>query len=276
MRGPASAVPLIWPVAIELKSTKRVSVCWETGRPPSSILRTSRRKRETLDYAPHTPYTSPSAKQLGGPGVRIALYCRVSTHNQDDAAQYAELVALCKRSSWQVVRTYRETVSGTKAVDARPALRTLLQEARQRQFDKVVVWSADRLARSMRHLVTVLSELHDCGIEVFSYRQGVDTSTPMGAMLWQFLGIFAEFEHGIRRERQAAGIVRAKERGVKFGRPPISPGKRRKIIALRREGLAINKIAKSLRVGTGSVVHTLIKAGLGTHLNTTDIRAYRP
>jgi DNA invertase Pin-like site-specific DNA recombinase len=83
-------------------------------------------------------------------------------------------------------------------------------EARQRKFDKVVVWSADRLARSMRHLVNVLAELHACGVEVFSYGQGVDTSTPMGAMLWNFLGIFSEFEHGIRREREVLGISKAK------------------------------------------------------------------
>src|SRR3979490_2405485 len=111
-------------------------------------------------------------------------------------------------------------------VAARPQLQKLLLEARQRKFDLVVVWSADRLARSMRHLVAVLSELHDCGVEVFSYAQGVNTGTPMGAMLWQFLGIFAEFEHGIRRERQAIGIARAQKNGVHFGRPTASTLKR--------------------------------------------------
>jgi DNA invertase Pin-like site-specific DNA recombinase len=118
----------------------------------------------------------------------------------------------------------------------------------------------------MRHLVSVLGELHDVDVQIFSYRQGVDTSTPMGAMLWQFLGIFAEFEHGIRRERQAIGIAKAKERGVRFGRPPVSSKRRREIIAMRRQGMAINKIARGLGVGTGSVVRTLIEAGLGTTL----------
>jgi DNA invertase Pin-like site-specific DNA recombinase len=198
--------------------------------------------------------------------IRVAVYTRVSTSQQSDDAQLQELVALCSRSGWKVVRTYRETISGTKGVDQRPQLKSLLQEARQRQFDKIVVWSADRLARSMRHLVTVLGELNDCGIQIFSYRQGIDTSTPMGAMLWQFLGIFAEFEHGIRRERQAAGIARAKQKGVRFGRPPVPPLKRREIIQLRQQGLAINKIARQLRVGTGSVMRTLQRAGMGTTL----------
>jgi DNA invertase Pin-like site-specific DNA recombinase len=91
----------------------------------------------------------------------------------------------------------------------------------------------------------------DVDVQIFSYRQGVDTSTPMGAMLWQFLGIFAEFEHGIRRERQAIGIAKAKERGVRFGRPPVSSKRRREIIAMRHQGMAINKIARGLGVGTG-------------------------
>ena len=135
--------------------------------------------------------------------LRVAVYCRVSTAHQDDEAQHAELVALAKRSGWQVVRTYREVVSGTKGVDARPQLQKLLLEARQRKFDKVIVWSADRLARSMRHLVNVLHEFNSCKIEIFSYRQGVDTSTPMGAMLWQFSGECTEFEHGIRAAANA-------------------------------------------------------------------------
>jgi DNA invertase Pin-like site-specific DNA recombinase len=89
----------------------------------------------------------------------------------------------------------------------------------------------------------------------------------MGAMLWQFLGIFAEFEHGIRRERQALGIAKAKTNGVRFGRPPVSATKRRQIVQLREQGLAINKIARKLPVGTGSVVRTLLAAGMPTSVS---------
>ncbi len=197
--------------------------------------------------------------------MRIAIYSRVSTAQQDDEAQYEELITLCKRSGWQIVRIYREKVSGAKSAADRPELKQLLIEAKQRKFDKVVVWSADRLARSMRHLVNVLGELNDCGVQLFSYKQGVDTSTPMGAMLWQFLGIFAEFENGIRRERQAIGIAKAKERGVRFGRPRISKKLQREVLVLRVEGLGINKIARRLCVGTGSVVRTLRAAGFETN-----------
>jgi DNA invertase Pin-like site-specific DNA recombinase len=115
-----------------------------------------------------------------------------------------------------------------------------------------------------------LPNFTNCNVQIFSYKQGVDTSTPMGAMLWQFLGIFAEFEHGIRRERQAIGIAKAKEKGVRFGRPPIPRAKRKQIIELRQQGLGINMIARTLRVGTGGVVRTLTAAGLSTRHVATD------
>lgn len=190
--------------------------------------------------------------------MKVAIYCRVSTAQQDYEAQYEELVALCKRCQWNVVKVYREKQSGTKPAADRPQLKQLLLEAKQRKFEKVVVWSADRLARSMRHLVNVLAELHDCNVQLFSYKQGVDTSTPMGALLWQFLGIFAEFENGIRRERQAIGIAKARERGVKFGRPKITQVQCAHIIALRKQGLGINKIARKLQVGSGTVMRAIV------------------
>ena len=154
--------------------------------------------------------------------MRAAIYCRVSSKSQDDALQLHDLEALCLRSGWTVVSVFRDKISGLTASNDRAALRELLVCARQRKFDKVVVWSVDRLGRSMPQLISTLTELNACGVHLVSFRQGIDTSTPMGSMLWQFLGIFAEFEHSIRKERQSAGIARAKEKGVKFGRPTIS------------------------------------------------------
>jgi DNA invertase Pin-like site-specific DNA recombinase len=189
--------------------------------------------------------------------MRAAIYCRVSSKSQDDALQLHDLEALCLRSGWTVVSVFRDKISGLTASNDRAALRELLVCARQRKFDKVVVWSVDRLGRSMPQLISTLTELNACGIQLVSFRQGIDTSTPMGSMLWQFLGIFAEFEHSIRKERQTAGIARAKERGVKFGRPTISFIKRRDILTLRSQGMGINKIAAQLRVGSGTVSKTI-------------------
>lgn len=184
---------------------------------------------------------------------RVAIYCRVSSTSQNDDMQAKELAEFCQRAGWVVVDTYRETISGTLSVSARPELTRLMLDAKRRRFNKVVVWSADRLGRSMSHLMVTLSELHDCKVDVFSFQQGVDTSTPMGSMLWKFLGIFAEFENQIRRERQAAGIARARQNGVKLGRPKVSAARQQEIQRLRAAGLGINKIARMTSTGVGTV-----------------------
>lgn len=187
----------------------------------------------------------------------VAIYTRVSTDSQCDRAQLEELSSLCSRSGWSVFEIYREVVSGTKGPSERRELSRMLHDARERRFAKVVVWSADRMARSVGHLICVLNELRASQVEIFSLQQGIDTGSPMGSAMWQILGVFAEFEQNIRRERQVLGIQRAKAKGVKFGRRPASWVTKEKIIKLRRRGLAMNKIAKELGVGSGLVFRTL-------------------
>lgn len=190
--------------------------------------------------------------------MRVALYCRVSTVGQSDQAQYDDLVAMCQRSNWTIVRTYRETVSGTKSIDSRPQLRLLVADARKRYFDRVVVWSVDRLGRSLSQLVTVLNELHQLDIAFFAYKQAIDTSTPMGQSMWGLLGVFAQLENDLRRERQASGIVKARANGVRFGRPSLPKSKCHEVIRLRDAGLSITKIAAATSTSNGSV-HRILK-----------------
>jgi len=192
----------------------------------------------------------------------VAIYTRVSTQHQNDEPQVHQLLDVCKRAGWTVVKVYRETVSGTKGPTDRAVLRELLQDARKRRFEKVVVWSADRLARSMTHLVAVLGELHSLNIHLHSHLQAIDTSTPMGSALWSMLGVFSEFENAIRRERQTLGIARAKERGVQFGRKPMNWMVREQVLKLRKGGMGINRIAKKLSVGSGAVHRVLKDEGL--------------
>ena len=191
----------------------------------------------------------------------VAIYSRVSTAQQSDDAQVQELLDLCRRSHWELASIYREKASGTKREDERPALKGMLDDARSRRFHKVVVWSVDRLGRSMRHLIRVLGELKDVQVDVLSYKQGIDTSTMHGQVLWQVLGIFAELEHGLRQERQAQGIASAKKRGVRFGRPPNETVSREIILSLRAQGMGINKIAKTLHVGSSTVSRVLPATG---------------
>jgi DNA invertase Pin-like site-specific DNA recombinase len=105
--------------------------------------------------------------------MKIAIYVRVSTIQQTTENQLLELYEVCERNDWSVVEEYNETVSGTKGVNDRKELERMLKDASRKKFDKVVIWSVDRLGRSMKHLVSVLSQLKDLDIDIYSYKQGI-------------------------------------------------------------------------------------------------------
>tara|TARA_B100000963_G_C22369741_1_gene555339 strand:- start:79 stop:546 length:468 start_codon:yes stop_codon:yes gene_type:complete len=153
--------------------------------------------------------------------MKVGVYVRVSTQQQTTENQLLELYEVCERNDWSVVEEYNETVSGTKGVNDRKELERMLKDASRKKFDKLVIWSVDRLGRSMKYLVSVLSQLKDLDIDIYSYKQGIDTSTTMGSSFFHMVGIFAELENNMRRERQIIGIKRALKEGVKFGRKDV-------------------------------------------------------
>ena len=183
------------------------------------------------------------------PKLSVAVYLRVSTSHQTTENQFRELIDVCNRNRWQIVGLYEETISGTKGLDERAELNRMMLDASRKKFDKVVVWSVDRLGRSMKHLITVLSQLDDLGIDVFSFAQGIDTSTTFGKSMFQMVGIFSELENNMRKERQSIGIKRALDNGAKFGRKSIITNELvQKIVDLRRKGLSMRGIATQLDV----------------------------
>ena len=182
----------------------------------------------------------------------VAVYVRVSTTGQTTENQLIELSEVCDRNKWHITNVYNETISGTKGVDERAELNRLLQDASRKKFSKVVVWSVDRVGRSMKHLVTVLSQLKDLGCDIYSYKQAIDTSTTMGSSFFQIVGIFAELENNMRAERQKIGIKRAMSQGVKFGRRAVvDEDKELAIVELRHKGKSIRYIAKKIGISVG-------------------------
>jgi len=186
---------------------------------------------------------------------RVAIYTRVSTDQQTTENQERELREIAARSGWQIVETYRDQgVSGAKGRDQRPAFDALCRDAARRRFDMVMAWSVDRLGRSLQDLVTFLSELHALGIDLFLHQQGIDTTTPAGKAMFQMMGVFAEFERAMIRERVKSGLSRAREQGKTLGRPKTSPEREAAIRAALAAGEAgIRKIATLHGVGTGTV-----------------------
>ena len=193
------------------------------------------------------------------PLLQVACYLRVSTLSQHSENQLIELLDVCNRNKWQITEIYEETISGTKGVDERYELNRMMHDACRKKFDKVVVWSVDRLGRSMKHLVSVLSQLDELNVDVFSYVQGIDTSTQFGKSMFQMVGIFAELENNMRADRQRIGIKRALDNGAKFGRKSIMNEELIfKINNLREEGHSMRYIAKECDVST-TIVQKAIK-----------------
>lgn len=198
---------------------------------------------------------------------RVALYLRVSTSEQNTRAQRRDLKAAAERHGWEVVRTFEDDgVSGAKGRDGRPGLDALLKAVTRREFDMVAAWSVDRLGRSLTDLLTVLGELHASGVGLYLHQQGLDTSTPSGRAMFQMMGVFAEFERAMIRERVMAGLARAREEGTKLGRRPIEEANAKKATAIRAalaRKVGIRRIATELGVGVGTVIRIRDQGGGG-------------
>jgi len=179
--------------------------------------------------------------------MKVAIYTRVSTSDQTTQNQLMDLEEVIERNNWEVVEFYDEVISGTKGVDERFELARMLKDAQRKKFEKLIIWSVDRLGRNLKNIIGVLSTLHESGIEVFSYKQGIDTSTTMGRSFMAITGIFAEIENDLRKERQSIGIKRAIAQGAKFGRKPkVNDRIRDEVVTLRGEGMSYRNIGKEL------------------------------
>jgi DNA invertase Pin-like site-specific DNA recombinase len=185
--------------------------------------------------------------------MRVAIYARVSTANngQDPAMQTRELREYAERRGWTVAGEYVDVgISGTK--EKRPELDRLMTDAHRRRFDAVAVWKFDRFARSVSHLLRALETFKAQGIEFVSLSEQIDTSTPMGKMVFTILGSVAEMERSMIVERVRAGLRNARAKGKRLGRPRVSIDRAR-IATLRADGLSWAKIAERLGVGEGTV-----------------------
>lgn len=180
--------------------------------------------------------------------MKIAMYARVSTVNggQNPEVQLREMREYCKHRKWTIIAEFVDRgVSGAK--DSRPQLDAMMADARRGKFDAVLVWKFDRFARSVSHLLRALEEFRSLNVEFVSLTEGVDTSTPMGKMVFTVLGAVAELERSLIVERVRAGLRAAKARGVKVGRPRAEVDLKR-AARLIRDGLSLRKTAAQLGI----------------------------
>lgn len=173
-------------------------------------------------------------------------YARVSTIDQDLSLQHKSL----KAAGCDVIRA--EKASGTRR-DGRTELQTLMDFLRP--GDVLIVTRIDRLARSLRDLQNIAYELKAKGADLKATEQPVDTSTAAGKAFLDMLGVFAEFETNLRKERQLEGIAEAKVKGVYTGRKPSIDAAR--VRAMKAEGMGATAIAKALKIDRTSVYRVL-------------------
>jgi len=190
--------------------------------------------------------------------LRVALYARVSTKNngQDPETQLLALREYAKARKLEVFSEYVDVgISGSK--DSRPALNRLMADARKRRFDAVLVARFDRFARSTRHLVLALEEFNALGVDFISLSESVDTSTPMGKMVYTVIAAVAELERSLIRERVVMGLQRAKAQGKRLGRPSGTKANVRKIQKLKSQGLSIRRIASEMNISKSTISRLL-------------------
>ena len=190
---------------------------------------------------------------------KVVIYARVSTLDQTVDNQLIELRDHCSKMGWEIVKEYTdEGLSGTLSRNKRPALNAMINDGYRKKFDTVVCWDISRIGRSMKELILFLSDMKDRGIGICSVRQGFDTSTSMGEIMFQFVGILSSWEREMIRERTLAGLERAKSEGKILGRRKVTNDTMTaKIIELRNDKKSIREIASEVGVSRGTVSNVL-------------------
>jgi DNA invertase Pin-like site-specific DNA recombinase len=175
---------------------------------------------------------------------RAAIYVRVSTAEQNTDSQESELKEYCGRRGWTCAVYRDHGQSGAK--NDRPALNELMADLRRRKVDVVLVWSLDRLARSLKQLLTIAEECKSLGVDLVSLKQSLDTTLPAGRLTFQILGAVAEFERSMLQERVRAGMAQARRSGKHVGRPArrrFHTTEIEEMKLLRSQGASVRRLA---------------------------------
>ena len=188
----------------------------------------------------------------------IGRAAAVAAGDQHPETQLRELREYAERRGLNVAGEYVDHgFGGTKA--RRPALERMLDDARRRRFDVLLVWSCDRLARSTKHFLQVLDELDSCGVQFVSLREAFDTSGALGRAFLGIVAVLGEMEGALLIERVRSGMARARAEGRQIGRARLDVN-RQQVIADRRSGMSLTQVAKKHNISRASVCRLMKEA----------------
>jgi DNA invertase Pin-like site-specific DNA recombinase len=190
---------------------------------------------------------------------KVVIYGRTSTDKQQVENQLNQLREVSNRNDWGIVDEYLDQgYSGSLGRDKRPEFDRLLKDSVRGKFDVVLVWDISRLGRSLQDLISFLNDIQSKNIDLYIDRQGIDTTTPTGRMMFQMISVFSEFERNLIRDRVQLGMDNAKKNGTKsgrsIGRPTnVNDSTRSTIIELSGRGMSKSKICRTLGIGVGTL-----------------------
>jgi DNA invertase Pin-like site-specific DNA recombinase len=191
---------------------------------------------------------------------RAAFYVRVSTVDQNPQTQLRELREYAERRGLTVAPDHEFIDHGFGGAKARrPALDRMLDDARRRRFDTLIVWSCDRLARSTKHFLQVLDELDSCDVQFVSLREAFDTSGALGRAFLGIVAVLGEMERALLIERVRSGMARARAEGRQIGRARLDVN-REQVVRDRRCGMSLTQVAKRHGISRASVCRLVKEA----------------
>ncbi len=188
---------------------------------------------------------------------RVGIYARVSTldKGQDVELQLSDLRAYATARGWAIKEYVDIGESGSK--ERRPSFDRMMDDARKRKIDIILVWRLDRFGRSLKHLILHLDEIKTIGVGFVSSKESLDFTTPTGRLMTHLLAAFAEFEKELIRERVRAGVAHARTKGKRLGRPKEEIDID-KLFRLRQKGMTVRAISKEMKLSVGLVHKTLL------------------
>jgi DNA invertase Pin-like site-specific DNA recombinase len=191
--------------------------------------------------------------------MKCAIYSRVSTTDQHTENQVNKLRDIAKLKEYSVVKEFTDKgISGKHGRNIRTGFDTLIKGAVSKEFDMILVWSVDRLGRSLQDLISFLNEINSVGCNLYIHNSQLDSSTPSGKMLFSLLGVFSEFERSMISSRVKLGLQRAVSEGKKLGRPSkLNDGLIHSIKYMKEQGVGIRKMSRDLGVGVSTIYRVL-------------------
>jgi DNA invertase Pin-like site-specific DNA recombinase len=207
---------------------------------------------------------------------RCAFYVRVSTVDQHPETQLRELREYAQRRGLTVAPEHEYIDHGFGGAKARrPALDRMLEDARRRHFDVLLVWSCDRLARSTKHFLQVLDELDSCEVQFVSLREAFDTSGALGRAFLGIVAVLGEMERALLIERVRSGMARARAEGRQIGRSRLDVD-RQQVLIDRRSGMSLTRVAKKHGISRASVCRLMKEASGSPDAPLPALAASRP